>query len=104
MKRRSFIGWVGTLLLSPFAPLRGLPPAKASGIAPHAQGAMLANGGKPDSPNEGGAIRFFTGGGAERLRICADGRFFVNGRLAATDRQVYESFKEWVMNGKEHGA
>ena len=35
----------------------------------------------------------------ECIRIEKDGKFFVSGKLAKTDLEVYEGFKEWLTKG-----
>lgn len=42
-----------------------------------------------------GNIAFIVGG-EERLRVESDGSFYVAGRLAATDAEVYEALREWL--------
>ena len=39
----------------------------------------------------------------ERLRIDADGGFYVNGRRVATDHDLYEALCDWVRTAVAHG-
>src|SRR3990167_11048552 len=42
-------------------------------------------------------IIFANPSGVERLRIGSDGRFLVNGRKVATDLEVYQAFRTWMV-------
>jgi hypothetical protein len=44
----------------------------------------------------GGSPFRFTVRGRVILEICADGRFLVEGRLAASDAEVYRGFRRWL--------
>lgn len=47
--------------------------------------------------NADGSVAFQAHDGREMLRLEADGSFYVQGRLTAMDREVYEQFKAWAQ-------
>ena len=42
----------------------------------------------------------FRVGEKEYIRICENGTFYVNNNEVATDKEIYNSFKEWIKTNK----